>query len=441
MPQARLEADTMKDVQTIFKIPTDLKGEKKKLTKKVLKKGIEKIIPIKLFQLPKKARTVYEDILTDVVFADLLKTSVEVVGSSFEGPSQDRVMDYLNVITPQELEKLNKECTKEIAFKLRKLRRYSFNAAIDFTYIPYYGNPDNHYVTGIKNSKGTNYAFVFCVLSVVVDGVRNILYVYPVTKDTNKVAYHVKKAINFIKEFGIRISILFLDREFYSEEVVNFLNESPIHYIIPAIQTGKFLRYTKMYSEFPFSLPIVLEGWRIENSKTKEIAETNLAIIKEIDEKGKVHIYGFITNLSRDRYSDDITLLSDLYSKRWGIETAFRVEDKFDIHTTTRNGIVRHFFFSISCILYNFWITINFIKQTKNVDNGSFEITVKVDELRIVLIHLFEHKFRHQKFNQICELLATAILENEKKLFFVIFVLLQNSKTVVIFHFYIKIIL
>ena len=114
MPQARLEADTMKDVQTIFKIPTDLKGEKKKLTKKVLKKGIEKIIPIKLFQLPKKARTVYEDILTDVVFADLLKTSVEVVGSSFEGPSQDRVMDYLNVITPQELEKLNKECTKEL---------------------------------------------------------------------------------------------------------------------------------------------------------------------------------------------------------------------------------------------------------------------------------------------------------------------------------------
>lgn len=417
----------MADTERWVKISIGLHGRDRKLAKKLLREGVRKFLPVQVLQLPEKARITYEEIMTDVMFADLLKTSIEIMGSNFEGPSQDRVMDYLQNLTPEKLEELNKECAKEIAFRLKKLRRFSFNVAIDFTYVPYYGDPNNPYVVGIKHTKGTNYAFVYCVVSIVVDGLRKILYCFPVTKETDNVMFHVEKAMNFIKELGIRISTLFLDREFYVEEVVNFLNER-VHYIIPALQSEKFLRYAKMYSTFPFSLPVVLEGWEIENSKTKEVAKTNLAIIKEIDDKGEEHIYGFITNLPKERYQDDINILSELYSKRWGIETTFRVEDKFDIYTTTRNGIIRYFFFLFSCILYNFWVTINFIRQVKNIDNGSFEIIVKVDELRIVLIYLFGHKLRQQKFNLISELLAEAIEENEKSIIFAVCIFHESHK-------------
>lgn len=412
----------MEDVQRQIEIPSGLHGKQRKLAKFLLKKGMKRFIPVQL-QLPKKARITNEEILTDVVFADLLKTSVEVVGSNFEGPSQDRIMDYLQELTPECLEELGEAVGKEASYEVRKLRRTSYNVAIDFTYIPYYGDPDNPYITAIKHTRGTSYAFVFCVAGIVVDGIRRILYLHPVTKATNKVMYHVGRAVNFIRRLGIRISILTLDREFYVEEVVNFLNEGDVHYIIPAIQTERFLRYAKQYSTFPHSLPVVLEDWEV--GKT---ARTTLAIIEEKDAKGESHIYGFITNLPKERYKDDITVLSELYSKRWGIETTFRVEDKFDIYTTTRNGVLRYFFFLVSCILYNLWVKLNFIGKAGNVDNGSFEIGVKVDELRIVLIHLFSYKLRRQKFNKICELLAAVIEENARGYFLCLFLESRTRK-------------
>ena len=406
----------MTNVQQQIKIPIGLHtlhGKDRKFMKWIIKKGIKRIFPFKLFNLPEKAIATYVEIMADIIYAEIKNTSIEIIGSTIEGPSQDRIMDYLKEeLRLENIENLMRKVAEEIVSRLRKTRRLSFNIAIDFTPILYYGDPTNQYVTAIKHTNGTSYAFAYCVASIVSDGVRYILYCYPVKKETDNKKFHVERAINFITKCKINISIVFLDREFYSEEVVNFLNAhvNDFKFIIPAVQTEKFRRYAKIYSTFPYRLPVVIDGWEIENSKTKEIAETTLAIIREEDEEGE-HIYGFITSIPKERYRDDISIISKLYRKRWGIETLFKVEDKFNIYTTTRNGIVRYFFFVVGCILYNFWVTINFIFQIKNIDNGDFKILIKIDELKLILESVFKLKFK-ERINTLSYKIVLA-LENQ----------------------------
>jgi putative transposase len=55
-----------------------------------------------------------------------------------------------------------------------------------------------------------------------------------------------------------------------------------------------------------------------------------------------------------------IDRLSLLYSKRWGIETSYRVKKhSFRAKTTSKNYRIRLFYFLFSVLLYNMWILAN----------------------------------------------------------------------------------
>ena len=78
------------------------------------------------------------------------------------------------------------------------------------------------------------------------------------------------------------------------------------------------------------------------------------------------------TNKKIDR--SDIDLLNRLpkmYSKRWGIETGYRVKKKEGlVRTTSRNYKIRYFYFMFSVLLYNIWIlTSLLVALDLNADN------------------------------------------------------------------------
>jgi putative transposase len=62
----------------------------------------------------------------------------------------------------------------------------------------------------------------------------------------------------------------------------------------------------------------------------------------------------FATNL--DVEEKEAFELFDLYSKRWGIETSYRVKGEFKPKTTSKNYVVRLFYFLFSVCLYNLWV-------------------------------------------------------------------------------------
>ena len=84
----------------------------------------------------------------------------------------------------------------------------------------------------------------------------------------------------------------------------------------------------------------------------------NLVIVEEAGESGKKEKRAFATNEQFEE--NDVNLTSRLfllYGKRWGIETSYRVKKHSYLpKTTSKNYLIRLFYFMFSVLLYNLWI-------------------------------------------------------------------------------------
>lgn len=218
------------------------------------------------------------------------------------------------------------------------------DVAVDFTDWFYYGKDRSSMVLGKKPEKGTTKCFRFATINVVEHGERFTLLALPVsTFDTKEKI--LEKLVSFAKE---RISIrkLYVDRGFFSSSVINLLKKMGITFIMPAIMNDRVIDYANSVSP-----PSVIKNYPMKDCKF------NLVVIEKEERR-----YAFATNMS---FSNNDVLLSerlfDPYSKRWGIETSYRVKKGFRGKTTSRNYIVRQFYFMLSVVLYDLWILVNLL--------------------------------------------------------------------------------
>ena len=346
-----------------------------------MEKGISDKIPAVLQQARKL--TGY-DLLTigkNAIYGcfDILQTAIEaaVAASSIEAKAKsadaDTVFYHLSKLSVENTENMLKVHVVKMARHLkRRFGNRKFAVAIDYTDEMFYGDKETLGVVGTKHKDGSNYAFKYMTVNIVTAGCRFFLFSYPIfTRGDNW--FYIEKALDSLEELGIKVYVLLLDKEFNESGTLGLLDARNYKYVIPADQDSKFERWKKTAER----LPAIVRGWKIAD------VETTLVLLEE---KGQV--YGYLTNLSEEFYKSDAYVLSELYSKRWGIETAHRVEDAFRIYTTTKNGIVRYFFFVISVLIYNLWVwvNLNFGAET--------HARIKVEELKQLLTKGFEDFWR-----------------------------------------------
>ncbi len=106
--------------------------------------------------------------------------------------------------------------------------------------------------------------------------------------------------------------------------------------------------------------PAVIEDFPLKHIKI------TLAILNDKDKTtGEIKKRVFATSMHLDE--NDVNLsykLFYLYSKRWGIETSYRVQKhSFRGKTTSKNYIIRLFYFMFSVLLYNLWILADILLQ------------------------------------------------------------------------------
>jgi len=218
------------------------------------------------------------------------------------------------------------------------------DVAIDFTDWFYYGKDRGMMVLGKKPEKGTTKCFRFATINVVEHGERFTLLALPVSTFDSKEKI-LENLISFAKK---RISIrkLYVDRGFFSSSVINLLKKMGITFLMPAIKNDRVIDYS--YSVSP---PAVIKNYPMKDCKF------NLVILEKEEKR-----YAFATNMNFN--NNDILLSEKLfnpYSKRWGIETSYRVKKCFRGKTTSRNYIVRQFYFMLSVVLYDLWILVNLL--------------------------------------------------------------------------------
>ncbi len=92
--------------------------------------------------------------------------------------------------------------------------------------------------------------------------------------------------------------------------------------------------------------------------KGKELFRSDASHFKLVivdDGEGSKRV--FATNL--DIEEKNAFDLFTQYRKRWGIETSYRVKNDFRVKTTSKNYVIRLFYFLLSVCLYNLWVLAN----------------------------------------------------------------------------------
>ena len=223
--------------------------------------------------------------------------------------------------------------------------RKPLDVAIDYTEWFYYGK-DGKMVTSKKPERGTSRCYKFATINIVENGKRFTLLALPVNVLDNKEKI-LTKLILYAKQ-RIKIKHVYLDRGFFDSVSIRTINNLHVKYLMPAIQNYNVRKIMKL-----LPAPSVVPDFILKNTQITLV----VVMLKDRATKKLVKRV-FATNM--DIGENDVALanrLGMLYSKRWGIETSYRVKKhSFRGKTTSKNYIIRLFYFLFSVLLYNLWI-------------------------------------------------------------------------------------
>jgi hypothetical protein len=219
--------------------------------------------------------------------------------------------------------------------------RKSYDVAIDYTEWFYYGDRSTPMVVGKKPERGTTKCYKFATINIVESGKRFTLLALPVSQfDTRE---KILKQLFTYALKRIKIKRVYVDRGFFDSTSINTIKKFRLKFLMPCTANSRIKRLLEMLPS-----PRVITDYEMEN------CTFNVVIVE--DEEGMKR--AFATNEQFNENDVDLaTRLFLLYGKRWGIETSYKVKKhSFLPKTTSRNYLIRIFYFLFSVLMYNLWL-------------------------------------------------------------------------------------
>jgi len=339
-------------------------GNNKKILHKINKLTLSTMACSISFMIGKNAVFNAIDIIKIVLYASIRKLSVE--GSSEElmalckdrTCSPDVVQRRIKWKSESRILEDFKDAQEKIYSILRKMRIpfSKVTIAIDFTDKLYYGNKNDRGVVGTKHQRGTSYCFRYITLSIVIGEAKIALIALPVKPFSDK-AKLVDELLTWA-ERKVRISLVLLDRGFFTKKVIKVLEKHQLKFLLP-VPKNKLVKKTIREAHKSKELVTTYEF----KQKKKIVGSFTIFFVLDPDCKKREiwkRYHAFGTNLP----VNDLTRenIAEVYRKRWGIETSYRVEKHdFLAETTSKSYEFRLFLFLVALILYNFWMILRCI--------------------------------------------------------------------------------
>jgi putative transposase len=280
-------------------------------------------------------------------------------------PNGDTLLYHIKKFNTSELLESYERITDQIITiaKDRGILKGPVDVAIDYTDQLYYGDKNDPGVVGTKPQKGTTWAFRFATLTIIESYCRLTIKAIPVYENTPK-SKVVAELLNYAKE-RIKIRVVCVDRGFYSAKVLSTIENLGFKYLIPALSNPR-IKWMIRAKEPPKIIPFTF------GPAGKQIS-TKLVIVLD----KRMDNWNFVTNMDID--ITDTRKLGRIYPKRWGIETSYRVKKDFRPKTTSKNYIIRLFYFLFSVCLYNLWELVNVVLAlVKQIDPKTPVIAAKL---------------------------------------------------------------
>ena len=224
--------------------------------------------------------------------------------------------------------------------------------AIDFVNTPFYGTEENEGDTiKTKPKEGTSRFYTYASIYIILNNKRYTLAVKYIKKGDA-----LKDTVDFlIKEIQsneFKIKRIYLDKEFYTVEVINYLMNNEIPFIIPCVKRGpsggirKLLKGRESYTT----------DYTMHSKENEATFQVNIVVKYSKNKFKKKGIRYFAYAV----YNVDLPVQNTFkeYRKRFGIESSYRLINQAKIHTSTKNPTLKLLYIGISFILVNVWIYI-----------------------------------------------------------------------------------
>jgi hypothetical protein len=298
-----------------------------------------------------------------------------------KGPSDQAVMTALEDGLPKTLAVLERRLNEALTGPLpRRMRRRAWEVAIDWHLQPYYGQPQksrNELYYG-QPKQGTTKFHAYASACIVEYGRRYTLALTWVRRHESMVVV-LRRLLARIREIGLKIRRVLLDRAFFNVPVVEFLQTEKLPFLMPVVIRGRApkkggkltgLRWIKRQPA----------GWyphTMKSGKQQVTVSVCVSYRRHRNRKdGKQRRQKLL--FAAWRVHGSPTEIRERYRLRFGIETSFRQMRQARIYTCTRSPRLRLFFLAVALILRNIWV---WIHQTRLAEESGDSLTLHLELL------------------------------------------------------------
>lgn len=318
-----------------------------------------------------KQRAVYskDDHLKLLLTASFVNGFAEGISRFFDSMTAETLLSYIKSQEQQQVQSVFDRLVEQNITTLKRRRKFYEHVAIaiDWHDVMYYGDPETPMVVGTQHKKGSNYAYQYLTASILSEGKRFVVAVAPMSSKSEVSDLTIGILLR-IEQLGIRIKYVTFDGGFYNADTIRFLEAYGLKYIIRMPMTSK-AKKMKLWNGRRFR-------YTTNSHKRKSCEQVSFDVVVAYDERKK-YKYLFATNI---QYCASTIL--NLFLKRWGIETSYRMCNQFLIKTTSKNYIVRLFYYLLACAVYNFWVLYNTYDRVTVVQMKLTIIGLVINEIK-----------------------------------------------------------
>jgi hypothetical protein len=296
-------------------------------------------------------------------------------------PSDQAIMTALEEGLPKTLAVLERRLNEALTCELpRRMRRRSWQLAIDWHLSPYYGQPQksrNELYYG-QPRQGTKKFHAYATACIVSYGHRYTLALTWVRRHESTVVV-LRRLLATIRGIGLKIKRVLLDRAFFNVSVVDFLQQEKVPFLMPVAFRGRKpkrgkatgLQWIKRQSA----------GWYPHTMKDrrKQVAvKVCVGYRRHRKRKGAKQVTQKLFYAAW-RVHGSPKGIRKRYRQRFGIEASYRQMRQARIYTCTRNPHLRLLFVAVALILRNLWV---WIHQTQLAEGPPHNPTLRLERLR-----------------------------------------------------------
>jgi hypothetical protein len=242
------------------------------------------------------------------------------------------------------------------------LRRKPQRMAIDITKIPYHGthyNDPAEIVRG-KSKSGTTHFHAYATLCVVVRGQRfTVAMTY--VKAGEKSAQILQRLLARAAKKGVKPALLLLDREFWSVDVIRYLQRARCPFLMPVVARGNNEQHLAGPSGTRVFFTWKKSGFGSYQlrGRGRQAATVKICVWcgadKANSKKRRTLVYAY---WGWEPASP--AAVREIYRQRYGIESSYRQMYQAKARTCTRNPAVRLLLVGLSLLLRNMWVWLHY---------------------------------------------------------------------------------